>query len=144
MSMVSCQEPALIDPLDLVVVDDDSLTLEIVAWICRGTNTRVKLFDDPQDALEHLRVDVPAILIADYYMPRHNGLEFLQHVVEHCELCTTDIYLCSAITPTQIQRDQLKKLGASYLDKAVICDKTALLSLINSNAMVARRLTRNA
>jgi len=132
------------DRLGLVVVDDDSLTLEIVSWICRRANTRFKFFEDPKDALEHLSVDMPAILIVDYYMPRQNGLEFLQQVKDHCEIGTTDIYLCSAITPTQTQRDQLNKVGASFLDKSVICDKTALLSLISSIAMVDRQLTRNA
>lgn len=143
MSIAGCQAEPLSAPLDLVVVDDDSLTLEIVSWICRGTTTRFRLFEDSEAALEHLSDSMPATLIVDYYMPEQNGLEFLQQLDTRCELGTTDIYLCSAITPTQSQRDQLELLGTSILDKSVICDRQALLALIESSAQVISEVTGN-
>ncbi len=134
MSIASCQAETVLAPLDLVVVDDDSLTLEIVSWICRGTSTRFRLFEDSEAALKHLSNSMPATLIVDYYMPELNGLEFLQQLDTRCDLGTTDIYICSAITPIQSQRDQLEALGTCILDKSVICDRRALLALIDSKA----------
>lgn len=132
MSITSCQAETFSAPLDLVVVDDDSLTLEIVSWICRGASTRFRLFNDSEAAMKHLSDSMPATLVVDYYMPELNGLEFLQQLDTHCDLGATDIYICSAVTPVQSQRDQLEVLGASILDKSVIFDRRALLALIDS------------
>lgn len=136
MSIASSNAQSPQAPLDLVVVDDDKLTLEIVSWICRGTTTRFRLFVDPEVAMEHLSHSLPSILIVDYYMPEQNGLEFIENLSRHCDLGASKVFLCSAIRPPQMQIDQLEALGTSVLDKSVICDKKALHALLDANAVV--------
>lgn len=136
MSLESFQAESLSAPLDLVVVDDDSLTLEIVSWICRGTTTRFRLFVDSDAAMEFLSHCLPSTLIVDYFMPEKNGLEFLEQLAGRCDLGTSAVYLCSAFTPTPEQADQLVALGTNILDKSVICDRHALLALLDSRVRV--------
>ena len=136
MSIPSSKVETLSPPLDLVVVDDDSLTLEIVSWICRGTTTHFRLFVDPEAAMEYLSHGLPSTLIVDYYMPQQNGLEFLGQLGSHCDLDTSAVFLCSAVRPPEAQIDQLTALGASVLDKSVICDKQALFALLDSRSHV--------
>ena len=136
MSIASSKAETLSAPSDLVVVDDDSLTLEIVSWICRGTTTHVRLFVDPESAMEYLSHGLPSILIVDYYMPQQNGLEFLDQLGGRFDLGTSAVFLCSAVRPPEAQIDQLEALGASVLDKSVICDKQALFALLDSRSHV--------
>ena len=67
---------------DLVVVDDDSLTLEIVALNLRKTSVCHELFQDPEQAMQYLITTMPGILIVDFYMPTINGVEFLDALCE--------------------------------------------------------------
>ena len=136
MSIAVSHAQSLSAPLDLVVVDDDKLTLEIVSWICRDTRTHFRLFGDPETAMEFLKHSLPSTLIVDYYMPQQNGLEFLEQLGSCCDLGNSNVFLCSAVTPPQRQLDQLKVLGTNVLDKSVICDKQALHALLDANASV--------
>ena len=86
--------------------------------------------------MEFLSHCLPSTLIVDYFMPEKNGLEFLEQLARHCDFGTSAVYLCSAITPTQEQIEQLEELGTNILDKSVICDRHALLELLGSGVRV--------
>lgn len=129
----------LTESVDIVVVDDDSLTLEIISWILKGTQISYRLFVDPEVALEYLSRSTPSVLIVDYYMPAFNGIEFLQRLRDKSDHVPDSVFLCSAVRPPPQQLAQLDELGAEVLDKECICDRSALLGLVGSG----RRVTGN-
>lgn len=120
------------DAVDVVVLDDDKLTLEIVSWILKPTTVSYKLFEDYHLAQSYLFESVPKLLIVDFYMPTGNGVDFIRELQSQSDLSRTTIFLCSAITPQLADEQTLQSLGASLLEKQVICDKTKLLNIIES------------
>ncbi|MDV7341187.1 response regulator [Terasakiella sp. A23] len=67
-----------------IVVDDETFSLSIVTQLCRAIGFReVKSEKSVKDGLLALRVSPPGsspIIIADFRMPEHNGLELLKAV----------------------------------------------------------------
>lgn len=117
--------------LDMVLVDDDKLTLEIVEWILRDTDITYKLFTDHVLAAAYLAEVTPRILIVDYFMPAMNGIEFLVELKKSQDLCQTRVFLCSAIAPRQSEQKTTKALKVEMLEKQVICDKPSLHRLLD-------------
>ncbi|MFK7994926.1 MAG: response regulator [Granulosicoccus sp.] len=132
MNLAVQRPPDASSQLDVVVVDDDQLTLEIVAWIFRDTQSRHQLFSDPDAAMVHLRERLPRILIVDYYMPMQNGIDFLSQLHATVDMRNCSVYLCSAVTPQKNQLDQIKALGARIMDKTLMCSRASLLDLVES------------
>ena len=122
---------------DLVVVDDDSLTLEIVALNLRKTSVCHELFQDPEQAMQYLIATTPGILIVDFYMPTINGVEFLDALCEQKELDDCRVYLCSAIPPQRKNLEKLRTLGATVLLKDQLFDKAGLLKIIDHSQAAA-------
>ena len=125
------------EQLDVVVVDDDDLTLDIVSWIFKRTTIKHRLFADTDIAMQYLGTNMPSTLIVDYYMPTINGIEFLRQVSEQGDNRECALYLCSGIRPPQRRIDQLEELGAVVLDKSAICGKTSLLALVDAGRQAA-------
>lgn len=123
---------AVEDAVDVVVLDDDKLTLEIVSWILKPTAISYKLFSDYYLAQSYLFESVPKLLIVDFYMPLGNGVDFLRELQSQSDLSHTTIYLCSAITPKLADEQTILSLGASLLEKQVICDKIKFLNILES------------
>lgn len=128
-SALSTEE--FVDTVDVVIVDDDKTTLEIVSWILRDTDVRFKLFSDYNLARAYLKTTVPKLLIVDFYMPVINGIEFIRQSQEQTDLSNTAIYLCSSITPRLADEKTMHTLGASLLEKQIVCDKPKFLSMID-------------
>lgn len=122
-----------VQAVDLVLIDDDKLTLEIVAWILRDTDFSHKLFIDHFIAAKCLEVVKPRMLIVDLFMPRINGIEFLQELEKSQNLMQTRLFLCSAIAPRSHEMKLMKKMGVEVLDKQKICNKVQLHNLLKMN-----------
>jgi len=119
-----------VTPLDIVVVDDDELTLDMVAWAFRDSQSSYRLFNDPVRAMNYLRESMPRILVVDFYMPGQNGLEFLSELNASANMNNSAVYLCSAILPRQEQLVRIEALGARILEKSAICNRTAMQELV--------------
>lgn len=132
MSYAVAQEKTAPALADVVVIDDDNLTLEIVEWALRGSKTRHRLFTDADIAMTYLCESLPRILIVDYYMPRINGIEFIRQLGARVDLAFCSIYLCSSIEPGADQLQHLHELRIKTLDKTVICDRSLLTALLES------------
>jgi PleD family two-component response regulator len=117
--------------VDVVLIDDDKLTLEIVSWILKDTNIRFKLFADHQLALSYLLEVSPRLLIIDFFMPAINGLEFLHSLRKQVDLSKTQIYLCSAVTPRLAEDETAQPIDFELLEKQVICSKPELLAMVD-------------
>ena len=116
---------------DLVVVDDDSMVLEIVAMNLRKTSICNELFQDPEQAMQYLITTTPEILIVDFYMPTINGVEFLDALCKKKALDDCRVYLCSAIAPQKKYQEKLRNLSATVITKDQLLDWAVLLKIID-------------
>ena len=134
MSSTAPMPSAVIHPLnELVLVDDDKLTVEIVSWIVKKTGFTSKLFTDTEVAMAYLKVNTPKLLVVDFYMPRMTGLEFLSELHTCTDLSQSAVFLCSAVPPPPSSSDRFAALSVDILEKQQICDKKLLGLLLEKH-----------
>lgn len=118
--------------VDLVIVDDDELTLESVLRQFTDESDRLRCFADEQLALEYLKGHEPRVLIVDQRMPSVNGIDFVREL-RHCGALTgARVYLASAVDPDDGLRRAARSLDASWLPKDVFRDREALHRLLDA------------
>lgn len=62
----------------IVVVDDDNIVLSTLKMLLEIEGFEdVEFFDNPQIALEYLKINSPDLILSDFIMPQMNGIEFL-------------------------------------------------------------------
>lgn len=115
---------------ELVLLDDDKLTIEIVSWIVRKTSFASTLFTDTEVALAYLKSNTPRLLIVDFYMPCMTGLEFLSELHACTDLSQSAVFLCSAVPPPKSSGERFAAMNVDILEKQQICDKTRLGMLL--------------
>ena len=64
------------------VVDDDSSTRELLAWLMKRHNLRTEVFADARAFLEGYRDDRPGCLVVDLNMPGMSGLDLQRSLKE--------------------------------------------------------------
>jgi RNA polymerase sigma factor (sigma-70 family) len=65
------------------VVDDDSSTREVLAWLMKRHGLRTELFADARAFLRSYRGDRPGCLVVDLHMPGMSGLDLQLYLKEH-------------------------------------------------------------
>jgi RNA polymerase sigma factor (sigma-70 family) len=65
------------------VVDDDSSTRELLAWLMKRHGLRAEVFADARSFLEGYQADTPGCLVLDLNMPGMSGLDLQQYMNEH-------------------------------------------------------------
>ncbi len=118
---------------DIVVVDDDTLTLELVKRNLRNTDLRLKCFDDEIRGLSYLRNHTTRILIVDQRMPRLDGLDLLQQLIETTDVVPIQMYLCSIVPLSDDICARAQLFGARPLLKDTLRSKEALLALLTKS-----------
>ncbi len=131
MSSSASMQSAVIQPVnELVLLDDDKLTVEIVSWILRKTSFASKLFMDNGEAMAYLKVKTPRLLVVDFYMPCMTGLEFLSELHACTDLSQSAVFLCSAVPPPESSGESFAAMSVDILEKQQICDKKQLGMLL--------------
>jgi RNA polymerase sigma factor (sigma-70 family) len=69
-------------PTTVYVVDDDSSTRELLAWLMKRHGLRCEVFADARSFLDSYGGDMPGCLVVDLNMPGMNGLELQQRLKE--------------------------------------------------------------
>lgn len=65
----------------IVVVDDEKMFTSAIALLLKVEGySDVHCFNNPKEALEFLKDNIPDIILSDFLMPEMNGLEFLTEV----------------------------------------------------------------
>ncbi len=77
MSSLPCAEATV------YVVDDDSSTRELLAWLMKRHGLRTEVFADARSFLEGYRTELPGVLVLDLNMPGMGGLDLQRYLKEH-------------------------------------------------------------
>ena len=65
------------------VVDDDSSTRELLAWLMQRHGLRAQVFPDARSFLKGYKAEMPGCLVVDLNMPGMSGLDLQQYLKEH-------------------------------------------------------------
>ena len=116
--------------LELVVVDDDDLTLVVITRLLKSEDCTVIGYTNPEEGLAHLLNSSPDFLFVDWRMPRIDGFTFLKMLHDQGSVGDTKIYLNSAAYPTDTQQNWLSTQDVGFARKAEICNKSWLRSTL--------------
>lgn len=133
-------ERSLSARFDVVVVDDDTLMLELVKRMLKNTDYRIRLFSDETEALVFLRSNATRVLIVDHRMPRIDGLDLLGRLAESGGIHAGRVYLCSAAELPESTLVAAAALGVEAISKDRLSNREAFLGSIASTANSASRL----
>ncbi|MBI4851419.1 MAG: response regulator [Acidobacteria bacterium] len=68
------------EPINVLLVDDDNIILKLVSTYLRMHGVSVATAQNGQEALEHLKINTPELIIADIDMPIMGGYELYRQV----------------------------------------------------------------
>ena len=66
----------------IVIIDDEINMCKILEKILRDENYDVISFNNPIEGIEHIKNDIPDVVLTDIKMPELNGIEVLKQVKE--------------------------------------------------------------
>ena len=101
----------------IVVVDDEPMVLEMVAQALRDLEVEIAGYTDPHAAFERIKSRRPAIVLADLHMPKMNGIELLEAVVNFD--AGIEVFLLTGDYSTTAAVEAIKKGAADYLTKPI-------------------------
>lgn len=119
-----------IDPVRVVVIDDDPKSLELVRAIVEQPGVEIVTVDSPEVGFETVRRLRPEVVMLDLMMPRISGLELLDRIVEFDP--AIDVILITAHYSTESAVEAIQRGATDYLNKPLSIErvKTRLDGLI--------------
>ena len=117
--------------VDIIVIDDDPITLEIIEDMLSSTKYSVLTYDDPSDGLEGIKANKPQLVISDYNMPDFSGQKLLIKVSEALVFGKSTFVLLSAQTFDDSERMLLATCGFTHILTKPI-SKKKLLELVET------------
>ena len=108
--------------MDILIVDDDADTREILGMILRAEGHHVEEAADGIDALERLQGgDHPSLILLDMMMPRLDGEGLMRAMKREPAVAGTPVYILSGHQSVGAKADELGASG--YLTKPIDLDK---------------------
>ena len=115
---LTCRIPA--KPYEVVLIDDDTLTLDMHAQFLRRVGMIVRTESDPLRAFDLLLASRPDVLVLDVYMPGCSGPELAAVLREHDNFTHLPILYLSGETDMSKQLLALNVGGDDFLVKPVL------------------------
>lgn len=103
--------------LTLLIIDDNEHSLELLEAALSQESVRILTASDPEQGLEIVYRDHPAIVLTDLVMPKLSGMEVLERVVEFDP--AIDVILMTAHYSTESAVEAIRKGASDYLNKPV-------------------------
>jgi FixJ family two-component response regulator len=97
------------------VVDDEVVIAQSLAIILERNGFSARFFTDPLEALAHVQIDRPNILISDVVMPQLSGIDLAIEVKTRCSDCKILLFSGQANT-----RDLLRDRSVQAHDFTVL------------------------
>lgn len=102
---------------DLVLLDDDELTLELFARRHRKYCRSLVCFSEPEEAMHYMVTHSVDLLLLDYRMPQMSGVQFLHSLRQQIPGLACQICIWTAGPLTSGEEQQANTLGARTVDK---------------------------
>jgi response regulator RpfG family c-di-GMP phosphodiesterase len=102
-----------------IAVDDDDITLAIIANLLKNYPIDLKTFTNPFEALDFAKNNKIDIVLIDYIMPEMNGIEFIKQI----KIIFPDILIImitSVINENVVKMDALEAGATEFLNKPLI------------------------
>jgi DNA-binding NtrC family response regulator len=109
--------PALKPAISLLVIDDNPGSVELVSNAVAQPGLEILTASGPEEGLDLFHNRRPQIVLTDLMMPRMNGMEVLERIMEVDP--STDVILMSAHYSTESAVEAVKKGASDYLNKPV-------------------------
>ncbi|MHC4491156.1 MAG: response regulator, partial [Planctomycetota bacterium] len=103
--------PSDLDEPVVLLVDDEKPVLKSLQRVLADEPYAVRTCENPEEALARIEQDRPAVVVADYYMPRMTGAQFLQRVRE---IDDTIVRLILTGKPDVVAVLEAVRLGSVY------------------------------
>ena len=101
----------------LVAIDDTPESLELITEALSEEGLEIFTTTDPEDGLDLVLHERPQIVLLDLVMPKMNGLEVLEKIVEFDP--SIEVILMTAHYSTESAVEAIKKGASDYLNKPV-------------------------
>jgi DNA-binding NtrC family response regulator len=99
----------------VVIIDDDLLHLEMLQAALANNSLEIFASQDPEQGLALIRSKRPQIVLLDIFMPRHNGMEILDRIVEFD--AGIDVIMMTGNYSAESAVEAIQKGAADYLTK---------------------------
>jgi len=120
----------------ILVIDDDSLSLELVNFVLRNAGYDVETSDNPRGAIHLIERQLPDLLLLDVKMPDMDGFSFSEHLREQGYAIP-----CIFLTACGDMEDRLR--GFALQAEDYICKPYHPQELIARVAVAARHQGEN-
>ncbi len=111
--MPDSQETAV----SLLIVDDNSSSLEMISSALTQPGLRILMASDPEEALEIVYARHPQIVLTDLVMPGMSGMDLLERIMEFDP--SMEVILMTAHYSTETAVEAIQKGAADYLNKPI-------------------------
>jgi DNA-binding NtrC family response regulator len=101
------------------VVDDEVVISKSLAMILERHGYLARFFTDPLEALKHVKVDPPDLLISDVVMPQLSGIDLAIQVRAHVSDCKILLFSGQATTAHLLNQTREQKHNFTLLSKPV-------------------------
>jgi DNA-binding NtrC family response regulator len=103
--------------LSLLIIDDNPGSLEMLSSALAQPDLEILTASDPEEGVDMVHSRHPQIVLTDLVMPRMNGIEVLERIMEYDP--STDVILMTAHYSTESAVEAIKKGASDYLNKPI-------------------------
>lgn len=114
--------PTILKDLNILIVDDNKVSLEILGNICSLLGFNTKMVSTPEETFEVMREKSykPDLIIMDYVMPKVNGIELFRRLEQSNLLKNAKKLLMISVYDHEQIVEQANAIGVfNFLDKPI-------------------------
>ncbi len=101
----------------LLIVDDNDASLELLSRAMAQPGLHIESMSDPEEALEYVHRHHPQIVLTDLRMPKLDGMELLDRILEYDP--SIEVVLMTAHYSTESAVEAIRRGACDYLEKPV-------------------------
>ena len=105
----------------VVILDDDLGHLEMLQAALASESLEIYASPNPEEAFELIRLKRPHIVLLDLFMPKHDGMEMLEKIVELD--ASIDVIIITGQYSSESAVQAIQKGAADYLPKPLSISK---------------------
>ena len=105
----------------VVIVDDRSTARSLLEGLARTLEPGilVESYADPFEALEHMQLNTPDLIISDYRMPGMDGIEFTRRIRAERQLADVPVIIVTVVEDRQIRYQALENGATDFLTRPI-------------------------